>query len=244
LISRRAELIFQQCLPGSHSLHPSSHESAASHTHMKNVSPTSTNHEAGAEGPVWPTMAPAIPWPINTTYTQSGSMPDVTHPSRSNPLPDPGRPCSVIGVWPQLAACSLPVLFVSRLRLSLPYPCDPAYSAVQVQGFRRPLGSGSALHRSGLRAPVGTGQSGSVPLRRRAAAPRQPERRTPGARCQWPSPSPRSPPRGLRGCAPAAVPSPHCGTATDHRWLPSWHLGCSTAPPISCRSEDCWLTDR
>jgi hypothetical protein len=142
-------------------------------------------------------MAPAIPWPINTTYTQSSPMPDVTSPSRSNPLPS--RLCSVIGVWPQLAACSSS----SSPDSGSPSPV-PACSAVRVQGSRRPLGSG--LHRSGLRAPVGTGQCPIAQARGCA-----PATRTANAGCQWPSPSP---PRGLRGCAPATVP-----TATDHRRL-------------------------
>jgi hypothetical protein len=93
-------------------------------------------------------MVLAIPWPINSTYTQSG-------PNARRDVPiqiqSPPRPCSVIDVWPQLAACP-----------SSPSPDSgspspvPACPAVRVQGSRRPPGSG--LHRSGLRALVGTGQ--------------------------------------------------------------------------------------
>jgi hypothetical protein len=112
-------------------------------------------------GPLWcwPYLGPSTPLILSLA-----SMPDVTPPSRSNPLP--ARPCSIIGIWSQLAACP------SSLSPDSGSPSPvPACPTVRVQGSRHPPGSG--LHRSGLR---GQWAQGSVPLRRHAAAPRRPER--------------------------------------------------------------------
>jgi hypothetical protein len=180
-------------------------------------------------------------------------MPDVTPPSRSNPLP--ARPCSIIGIWSQLAACP------SSLSPDSGSPSPvPACPTVRVQGSRHPPGSG--LHRSGLR---GQWAQGSVPLRRHAAAPRRPERWTPGASdprphplvaCaaapQWQSPPPPTT-VGCRKCEDRQLQcvNSYCDFLLVHLSvcelilaLPAWRLGCSATPPISWRSEDHRLTDR
>jgi hypothetical protein len=146
-------------------------------------------------------MAPAIPWPINTTYTQSGPMPDVMPPSRSNPIPSPTplapAPSSASGrSWSGGPSSSSP-------DSGSPSPI-PACSAVRVQGSRRPLGSPCAVRQY----PLGQVRGCAPTARTANAGCHVPVALTP-VTPSWlarlrPRPQRQSPPRAVRQCPLAA----------------------------------------